>query len=85
MKIVRNGVEYELTLRELDAAYRECKHDYFVEDVKSKAEDMGIDLTNKDIDDIADCAEDALSNCDSYYEDYWMCIEDAIEQAGGRL
>lgn len=80
MKIVRNGIEYELTETELEAAYRERKHDYFVEDVKSKAEDMGIDLTGKDIDDIADCADDVLEDNDSFWESYWMSIEYAIEQ-----
>ena len=80
MKIIRNGIEYELTGMELDAAYRECKHDYFVEDVKSKAEDMGIDLTGKDIDVIADIAEDGLNNNNSFCESYWMSIEYALEE-----
>lgn len=81
MKIVCDGIEYELTEMELDAAYRECKRKYFIEDVKSKAEDLDIDLTGKDIDAIADVAENGLDNIDSYWEDYWMAIEYAIEQA----
>lgn len=80
MKIIRNGIEYELTGMELDAAYRECKHNYFVEDIKSKAEDMGIDLTGKDVDEIADIAEDGLHNNDSLWESYWMSIEYALEE-----
>lgn len=80
MTIVRDGKEYELTGYELDAAYRECKHSYFVEDVKAKAEEMNIDLTGKDIDEIADIAEDGLNNNDSFWEDYWMSIEYSLEQ-----
>ena len=80
MKITRNGIEYALTETELDAAYRECKHNYFVEDVKSKAEDMGIDLTGKNIDDIADYAEDSLGDNDNFWETYWMNIEYALEE-----
>lgn len=79
MKIVRNGIEYELTETEMEAAYRERKHDYLVEDVESKAEEMDIDLTGKDIDAIADCAEDGLDNNESYWENYWMSIEYALE------
>lgn len=79
MKIVRNGIEYELTETELEAAYRECKHNYLIEDVESKAEEMDIDLTGKDIDAIADCAEDDLDNNESYWENYWMSIEYALE------
>ena len=80
MKIIRNGIEYELTGMELDAAYREGKHNYFVEDIKSKAEDMGIDLAGKDIDAIADIAEDGLNNNDNFWESYWMSIEYALEE-----
>lgn len=80
MTIIRNGVEYELTGRELDEAYRECKHSYFVADVREKAEDMGIDVTNMDVDEIADVAEDGLNNNDNYWENYWMSIEYALEQ-----
>lgn len=79
MKIVRNGVKYELTETELYAAYRECKHNYLIEDIESKAEEMDIDLTGKDIDAIADCAEDGLDNNESYWENYWMSIEYALE------
>lgn len=79
MKIVRNGVKYELTETELYAAYRECKHNYLIEDIESKAEEMDIDLTGKDIDAIADCAEDDLDNNESYWENYWMSIEYALE------
>lgn len=81
MKIIRDGNVYELDEFELYDAYRECKHKNFVEDVKARAEEMGVDLTGKDIDAIADCAENGLDNVDSYCEDYWMAIEYAIEQA----
>lgn len=79
MTIVRNGVEYELTGIELYEAHTEYERDCLIEDVKSKAEDMGIDLTGKDIDDIANRAERAIDNNDSLWDSYWRDIEYALE------
>ena len=80
MKIIRDGKEYELTGMELYAAYRECKRSCFAEDVRTKAEEMGIELTDEEANELADVAEDSLNNCDSFWEDYWMAIESALEQ-----
>lgn len=80
MKIIRDGKEYELTWDELDAAYRECKRNYFAEDVIAKADEMGIMLTQEEANELADIAEDSLNNCDCFWEDYWMAIESALEQ-----
>lgn len=79
MKITRDGKEYELTTTELETAYREQKYNYLAEDVRAKAEDMGIDLTGVDIDDITDRADNCLDRNDSYWESYWMSIEYALE------
>ena len=79
MKIVRNGVEYELTGTEEYEAYRKCKREFLIEDIKSKAIEMETDLTNADIDDIADRAERAIDNNDSLWDSYWRDIEYALE------
>ena len=80
MVIVRDGKEIELTPAEMYDIYRECKKEYLIEDIKEQAEEMGIDLSNKNINDIADYAENDLGKNDGYYEAYWMSIEDTLEQ-----
>ena len=40
MKIIRNGVEYELTWEEEYDVYRKVKREYLIEDIKGKAEEM---------------------------------------------
>ena len=79
MTIVRDGHRYELTETELDQAYRECKHYYFMQDVITKAEDLDVILSDQVIDEIAHDAEENLNNCDCFWEDYWMAVEQAIE------
>lgn len=61
-------------------AYRKCKRELLIEDLKSKAIEMGVELEEKDIERIADTAERAISNCESFWESYWMCLECAIEE-----
>ena len=80
MKIIRNGVEYELTGTEVYDAHEEYEHNCLIEDIKAKAKEMEIDLTDKDIGDIAYLAERNLGKNDGYYEYYWMSIEYALEQ-----
>ena len=79
MKIVRNDVTYELTNSEKYAAYRECKRELLIEDIKAKAIEMNIDFDEIDIENIADKAERGLDNNDSYFESYWMSLEYAFE------
>ena len=79
MKIVRNGIEYELTRTEEYEAYRKCKREFLIEDIKAKAIEMGADLTDADIDDIANRAERAIDNNDSLWDSYWRDIEYALE------
>lgn len=64
---------------EAGAVYRKYKRECLIEDVQSKAEDLGIDLTGKDIDKIATRADRTIENNDSLWESYWMSIEYAIE------
>ena len=81
MKIVRNGIEYELTGTELYDAYRECKREFLIDDIEEKAREQEIDLTNADINEIADKAERAIDNNDYLWESYWRDIEYALEDA----
>ena len=76
---------FRVTVEEIDlghedhAIYRKYKRDCLIEDIESKAEDMEIDLTNKDIMKIADRAEKTIENNDGLWESYWMSIEYALE------
>lgn len=79
MKIVRNGVEYELTGMEAYDIYRECKRNYFIEDIKAKAEEMGQDLDGVDLERLVDHAEHAYDNDDCLWDCYWRDIEYALE------
>lgn len=79
MKIVRNGVEYELTWEEEYEIYRKCKREYLIEDIKGKAEEMEQSLDGIDIERLADYAERSLDHNDYYYECYWDSIEYALE------
>lgn len=79
MKIIRNEIEYELTNEEMRNAYYTMKTQYFKEDVEAQAEDMNVELSDKDIKKIAERVEKALGNNDSYWESYWMTIEYLIK------
>ena len=79
MKIIRNSVEYKPTRSELYDAHEEYERDCLIEDIKSKAEEIGIDLTDENIDDIAYLAERAIDRNDFLWESRWRDIEYAIE------
>lgn len=79
MIIVRDGVVHELTNTEMYDAYRVCKRELLIEDIKAKAIEMNIDLENADIDTIADRADRAIDNNDYLWESYWRDIEYALE------
>ena len=79
MKITRNGVEYELTGMELYEAHTEYERDCLIEDIKARAEEMEIDLTDKNLDDIAYLAERAIDNNDYLWGSRWRDIEYALE------
>ena len=92
MKITRNGIEFELTDREIEDAYRERRRYYNMEDIKSKIENMideyegepeeeklkAILEDEETIRDLADAFDDALDNNDSYWESFWMTAENVI-------
>ena len=79
MKIIRNGVEYELTARELYDAHEEYEYNCLIEDIKSKAEERGIDLTDKNLNDIAYFAERAIDSNVYLWESRERDIEYALE------
>ena len=79
MKIVRNGVEIELTPRELREAFLEMEKEYLIEDIQSRAEDMEVVLDKHDIATVVNMAQSNLERNDSYWESYWATIEYAIE------
>lgn len=81
MKIIRNGVEYELTWSEVFDAHREYERECFIEDIKAKAEEIEVDLTNRDMDEIVDLAMRSYNNDDYLWESYWNDIQYAIEEA----
>ena len=79
MKIIRNGVEFELTVTEMRQAFLEKEKEYLIEDIQSRAEDMEIDLDEHDIKTVVNMAQSGLERNDSYWESYWATIEYAIE------
>ena len=80
MKIIRDGIEYQLTPAEMRVAYLEMKNEYLKDDIRCKAEEMEIELSDEHIEDIADYAEKWLGNNESLWESYWMTIEYIIEE-----
>ena len=95
MKIVRNGIEIELTEQEIEDAYRERRRYYNMEDIRSKLENMIEEydgepeepILKKFLEDeeaIRDLAEDfdnALDENDSFMESFWMTAEAVIKDA----
>ena len=79
MKIIRNGAEYELTARELYDAHEEYEYNCLIEDIKSKAEEMEINLTDENLDDIAYFAQRAIDRDDYLWESRERDIEYALE------
>lgn len=95
MKIMRNGIEIELTEQEIEDAYRERRRYYNMEDIRSKLENMIEEydgeseepILKKFLEDeeaIRDLAEDfdnALDENDSFMESFWMTAEAVIKDA----
>lgn len=80
MKIIRNGIEIELTGMELFDAHQEYERSCLIEDIRGKAEEMEVDLKEKDLNQLADIVDKTLSNNDSYWDSYWMSIEYVINE-----
>ncbi len=80
MKIIRNGIKYELTHEEMREAYEIMKAAYLREDIETKAEEMGIELSEDTMRHVVGRVDKCLSNNDSYMESYWITIEYALEE-----
>lgn len=90
MKIVRNGVEIELTAEERRLAYEEQEHEYDIEDVKGELEgrvDAGEDdaeaarqLLN-DPDKLSAIARDKRKNIDKYDMHWDAATREAVNGA----
>lgn len=80
MKIVRNGIEIELTWAEMREIYEFMKRDYIKDDIVFKLEETGIELDDDEIENIVEIVESGLSHNDSYWESYWLTIEYALNE-----
>lgn len=79
MKIVRNGIEIELTNEEIREAYKIKNKEYLIEDICCKLEEMEIEMSEQEIEDVVNITESTLENHDSYWECYWLSIKYAID------
>lgn len=81
MTIYRNGEEIELTFGEMIRAYDEYKLDCMIEDVRSilASGTRDIELSDKQVEEIASRAVHNLGKNDSYYEAYWMSVEYTLD------
>lgn len=58
-------------------------HDYYlIEDVKSKLEEMEMEVTNEDLEGIVYKAQRSLDCNELYWDAYWSSIEFALEEGG---
>lgn len=93
MRIIRNGVEIELTPSEVREAHDEYSKQCRNEDVLSKLEErlendvdnqILINLVN-DLEEninitLIEKVENALSKNDGYYESYWSTIDNVLDE-----
>lgn len=81
MKITRDGKEYELTFSELIQAHEEYEFDCMIEDVRNQYEmrEDNIELSEDDINTVANFALHNLSKNDSYFESYWMTVQYTLD------
>lgn len=81
MKIYRDGKEIELTFSEMIRAHEEYEFDCMIADVKNKYEqgEYDVDLSDKQIEEVASRALHNLGKNDSYYEAYWMSVEYTLD------
>jgi hypothetical protein len=80
MKIYRNGVAIELTEEEIREAYNEKQKAYNMEDIISRADEMGVNWTDDDVSMLAQELETVLGHNDAYWDCYWATVEEVIEE-----
>jgi hypothetical protein len=81
MKIYRDGKEFELTFSEMIQVSDEYKLECMIEDVRGAYEqgEYDVDLSEKQIREVASCALHNLGKNDSYYEAYWMSVQYTLD------
>lgn len=81
--------DYELfsvTVEEIEfgaeayVVHKQCQRELLNDDIKNKAFEMDIDLTDEELESIVDRVWHGLDNNDSLWESYWLTIEDVLEE-----
>lgn len=82
MKIIRDGKEFELTFQEIIQAHQEYEFGCMVEDIKDAYEqgEYEVELSEKQIQEIASYALHRLNKNDNYFEAYWDSVNYTLEQ-----
>ena len=80
MITTKYGLTFDLTWQQMRHIYNSMALEYLTEDIESKAEDMEIDLSGHNLNSIAKRVRKTLENNDSFWESYWMSIEDVLEE-----
>lgn len=82
MKITRGWKEFELTPAELMQAHEEYELECMMEDVRDKwvHSEHVCNLTDEQVEEIAQRAMRNLSRNDGYFESYWLTIEYTLDE-----
>ena len=82
MKIIRDGIEIELTERELREAYNEQDLAYYAMDLVEHAGLWEQELSVEDALGIAEAARENVNDNDGYFEHYWESIDLTLNENG---
>lgn len=75
MKIVRNGIEFELTREEIYDAYREMEREYDMEDLQNVCEVNEYDLTDDEKEVVVERYRDKYESEDWFHQLAYWCEE----------
>lgn len=75
MKIVRNGIEFELTREEIYDAYREMEREYDMEDLQNVCEVNEYDLTDDEKEVVVERYRDRYESEDWFQQLAYWCEE----------
>lgn len=82
MKIIRNGVEFNLTKEELIEAYFEQQYEFDKGDVIGRLEEMDDEAEREKLTaNVENIAEDMRRNIDKYGMDWTYALDEAIKNA----
>ena len=77
MKIIRNGIEIQLTPEEMRQAYDEMEDTYRREDIESQYE-----LPEDKVDEALRLLAKTINFNDGYWDIYWNCIDSVAMELG---